>query len=283
MARRDEGKRRGDLAPESAVPGARSHGDAGPSGIHQASPRVASFGPFRLRAAERLLERDGDALKIGSRALEILIMLVEHAPEVVSKRDLIARAWGDLVVDDGSLRVNVAALRRTLGDGERGARYVTNVPGRGYCFAAPVTWIGALAAPSEAKSPQVSAPTLPRRLLRMVGRDDTVQQLAMRLREQRFISIVGAGGIGKTTVALAVAHEVLSDFSGAVHFVDLASLEDPRLVTGALASELGISVASDNPLPAILAFLREQRVLLLFDSCEHVIEVVAALAENIFR
>jgi predicted ATPase/DNA-binding winged helix-turn-helix (wHTH) protein len=230
-----------------------------------------------------LLERDGDALKIGSRALEILIMLVEHAPEVVSKRDLIARAWGNLVVDDGSLRVNVAALRRTLGDGESGARYVTNVPGRGYCFAAPVTWTGAQAAPSEAKSPQVSAPTLPRRLLRMVGRDDTVQQLAMRLREQRFISIVGAGGIGKTTVALAVAHEVLSDFSGAVHFVDLASLEDPRLVTGALASELGISVASDNPLPAILAFLGEQRVLLLFDSCEHVIEVVAALAENIFR
>jgi hypothetical protein len=117
----------------------------------------------------------------------------------------------------------------------------------------------------------------------MVGRDDTVQQLARRLREQRFVSIIGAGGIGKTTVALAVAHEVLSEFPGAVHFFDLAAREDPRLVAGALASELGISVVSDNPLPAILAFLGEQRTLLLFDSCEHVIEVVAALAENIFR
>lgn len=247
------------------------------------SPRVASFGPFQLRPTERQLERDGRALKIGSRALEILIMLVEHAPEVVSNRDLIARAWGDLVVDDGSLRVNVAALRRTLGGAESGARYVTNVPGRGYCFAAPVTWTEAPAATVEVTSPQVSAPSIPRRLLRMVGRDDTVQQLAMRLREQRFVSIVGAGGIGKTTVALAVAHEVLPDFRGAVHFLDLASLEDPRLVTGTLASQLGISVASDNPLPAILACLGEQRVLLLFDSCEHVIEVVAALAENIFR
>src|SRR6516164_6811837 len=231
MARCDEGEKCGDRAPESAVPGSGSHSDAGPSGTHHASPlRVASFGPFRLRATERLLERDGNALKIGSRALDILTMLVEHAPEVVSKRDLIARAWGDLVVDDGSLRVHVAALRKALGNGESGARYVTNVPGRGYCFAAPVTWTAAPAAPAEATSPQVSAPRLPRRLPRMVGRDDTVQELARRLREQRFVSIIGAGGIGKTTVALAVAHEVLSEFPGAVHFFDLATLEDPRLV-----------------------------------------------------
>src|SRR5246127_4623974 len=115
MSRRDEGERPGDRAPESAVTGSGSP-DAGPSGTHPATPsRVASFGPFRLRATERLLERDGDALKIGSRALDILTMLVEHAPEVVSKRDLIARAWGNLAVDDGSLRVNVAALRKTLG------------------------------------------------------------------------------------------------------------------------------------------------------------------------
>src|SRR5215471_16334999 len=125
MARRDEGEQSGDRAPESAVPGSGSHADAGPSGMHHAPSRVASFGPFRLRATERLLERDGAALKIGSRALDILTMLVEHAPEVVSKRDLIARAWGNLVVDDGSLRFHVAALRKTLGDGESGARYVT--------------------------------------------------------------------------------------------------------------------------------------------------------------
>src|SRR5246127_5911953 len=116
MSRRDEGERPGDRAPESAVTGSGSHADAGPTGTHPAARlRVASFGPFRLRATERLLERDGDALKIGSRALDILTMLVEHAPEVVSKRDLIARAWGNLAVDDGSLRVNVAALRKTLG------------------------------------------------------------------------------------------------------------------------------------------------------------------------
>ncbi len=99
---------------------------------------VIAFGHFRLRAAERLLEKDGVRLKVGSRALDILIALVERAPEVVSKRELLATVWPDLVVDEGSLRFHIAALRKVLGEGESGFRYVTNVAGRGYCFAAPI-------------------------------------------------------------------------------------------------------------------------------------------------
>jgi signal transduction histidine kinase len=99
---------------------------------------VIAFGHFRLRAAERLLEKDGVRVKLGSRALDILIALVERAPEVVSKRELLARVWPDLVVDEGSLRFHIAALRKVLGYGQSGTRYVTNVAGRGYCFAAPI-------------------------------------------------------------------------------------------------------------------------------------------------
>jgi signal transduction histidine kinase len=99
---------------------------------------IIAFGPFQLRAAERLLEKDGVAIKLGSRALDILIALVERAPGIVSKRELLARAWPDLIVDEGSLRFHIAALRKVLGEGESGFRYVTNVAGRGYCFAAPV-------------------------------------------------------------------------------------------------------------------------------------------------
>src|SRR5271163_5318251 len=90
-----------------------------------ALPRVAVFGPFRLRATARVLEKDGIALKIGSRALVILVALVEHAPDVVIKRELISRVWGRLVIDESSLRWHIAALRKTLGDDESGARYVT--------------------------------------------------------------------------------------------------------------------------------------------------------------
>jgi predicted ATPase/DNA-binding winged helix-turn-helix (wHTH) protein len=248
-----------------------------------AFPPVAAFGPFRLRVAERVLEKDGIPLKIGSRALDLLVTLVERAPEVVIKRDLISRVWGSLVVDESSLRWHIASLRKTLGEHESGARYVTNVVGRGYSFAATVTWTAGAPTTSESVTTPAFAARLPRRPLRIVGRDGAVRDLTKRLREQRFVSIVGAGGIGKTTVALAVAHDVLSEFSGAVQFLDLASIEDPQVVGGALASHLGLSVVSENPLPVILAFLRERRMLLVFDSCEHVIETVATLAENIFR
>src|SRR5258708_24206639 len=99
---------------------------------------VIAFGHFRIRATERLLEKDGVRLKLGSRALDILIALVERAPEVVTKRELLARVWPGLVVDEGSLRFHISALRKVLGDGASGATYVANVAGRGYCFAAPI-------------------------------------------------------------------------------------------------------------------------------------------------
>src|SRR5882672_8716309 len=100
---------------------------------------VASFGPFRLFAAERLLEKAGEPLQLGGRALDILIALVERAGEVVSRKELISRVWPDVFVDEANLRVHVSHLRKALGEGHYGARYVANVPGRGYCFVAPVT------------------------------------------------------------------------------------------------------------------------------------------------
>jgi predicted ATPase/DNA-binding winged helix-turn-helix (wHTH) protein len=242
---------------------------------------VVEFGPFRLRPAERVLEKDGVALKIGSRALDVLTMLVEQAPRVVSKRDLMARAWRTLVVDEGSLRFQIAALRKVLGDGESGARYIASVQGRGYAFAATVTAIAAKLTRSE-DAPSSSAVHLPRRPMRVLGREGVVRDLTRELRERRFVSVVGPGGIGKTTVALAVAHEVLSEFAGDVHFLDLAAIKDPKLVAAALASQLGLSVVSQNPIPTLLAFLSERRALLLLDSCEHLIEPAATLAEEVF-
>ncbi len=103
------------------------------------SLRLVLFGCMRTRG---LLEKNGTALKIGSRALDILITLLEHAPEVVSKRDLIRRVWGQLVVDEVSLPVQVNTLRKQLGDGDSSVSHDANctIPGRGYCFAGAVSW-----------------------------------------------------------------------------------------------------------------------------------------------
>jgi DNA-binding winged helix-turn-helix (wHTH) protein len=97
------------------------------------------FGPFRLLATQRLLLEGGQPLHIGSRAFDILIALVERPGQVVAKQELMARVWPDTCVTESNLKVHVAALRRTLGDGRPGQRYVVNVHGRGYVFVAPVT------------------------------------------------------------------------------------------------------------------------------------------------
>jgi len=267
-----------NAAAGSGPPRSQVEDDAPAVGLSVLRGKIASFGPFRLYVTERLLEKNGTALKIGSRALDLLIMLLENAPEVVSKHDLMQRVWGNLVVDEVSLRFHVAALRKQLGHVGSSAGFITNIPGRGYCFAGAVSW--AEAGPS--KRVRTAASQLPREPLLMVGRDNAVRELSALLKKQRFVSIVGAGGIGKTTIALTLAYRMLTEFQDGARFLDLGAVEDSRLLASLLASQLGLVTVSDQPLPVILAFLRERRMLLVFDSCEHLIEATAALAETIF-
>jgi predicted ATPase/DNA-binding winged helix-turn-helix (wHTH) protein len=238
------------------------------------------FGPYRLTPAERVLERDGRPLVMGSRALDLLILLVERAGEVVSRRDLMDRVWPDMIVEDVSLRVSVAGLRKALGDGVDGARYIVNVPGRGYCFVAPVAQITTRPAPIAA--PRAMTP-LPPRLSRMVGRDLTVANLADRLRQRRFVSIVGPGGMGKTTVAVAVAHQLADAFGGQVAFVDLTPLADSALVIATIAAAIGATPSELDPLAGLLTFVAERRMLVVLDNCEHLVDAVAMLVEQLCR
>ena len=186
---------------------------------------VASFGPFRLTRAERLLARDGAPVAIGGRALDVLIALIDRAGEVVSARELIDLVWPDVTVEEANLRVHIAALRKVLGDGKDGSRYIVNVAGRGYTFVAPVQRsVADRTAPIAAPAP----PGRPRNLpapLQLVGRNETVSTLSLLLLSSRFVSVVGPGGIGKTTVAVAVGHALRQEFGDdAVCFVDLGSL-----------------------------------------------------------
>jgi DNA-binding winged helix-turn-helix (wHTH) protein len=151
---------------------------------------VIVFGPFRLSPAERLLERAGVRLKLSDRAFDILIVLAEHAGQVVSKKDLIARAWPDTNVDEGNLRFHIASLRKVLADGNSGVRYVTTVPGRGYCLVVPIVRPSALRLLTT-KTRGAHANGLPSRLMRMVGRDEIVQSIQVQLEAKRFVSIVG--------------------------------------------------------------------------------------------
>lgn len=240
-----------------------------------------SFGAFRLLPKSRLLEKNGAPLHLGGRALDILIFLAERAGEVVDKRELVKRIWADVNVDEGSLRFHITSLRKALGDGGEGSRYVVNVPGRGYCFTAPLH----RAAPAENRPAATvsSLRSIPAPLAKMIGRDDAVEKIATELSLHRFVTIVGPGGIGKTSVALAVAHGQLAEFEGQVCFVDFGALTEPPLVPGTIAAALGLTVNSDDPIPGLLMSLRNRRTLLVLDSCEHIIDALAPLAERLVR
>jgi predicted ATPase/DNA-binding winged helix-turn-helix (wHTH) protein len=245
--------------------------------------RTVAFGPFTLIPSRRRLERSGVAIELGGRAFDILVALVERPHEVVSKRDLLSRAWPGLHVDDSSLRVTVSALRKTLGDGHVDDSYVTNVPGRGYCFVSPVT----IATDAVTAPPALDPPASPRRIpaltAKVVGREDAIGTIASQLLGQRFVSVVGSGGVGKTTVALSVAHSLSESFGDDVRFIDFGTLGDPQRVVTAVAAAVGVVVAPGDPIQSLRAALGRKRMLILLDGCEHLAESVTSLAEAIFH
>jgi predicted ATPase/DNA-binding winged helix-turn-helix (wHTH) protein len=238
------------------------------------------FGPFELNVAERTLKKANQVIPLGGRAYDILIALLEKAGEVVPKAELIAKAWPDVTVEEGSLRVHLSALRKALSDGQFGDKYIANIQGRGYSFIAPIT---RLPADHDRGGASEGLSNLPPALGRMVGRENVVLEIQGWLQtEQRLITILGAGGIGKTTVALSVGHGALADFSGAAFFVDLSTVSDQEHV-GAIASAVGLGPQFVDPKEALLNFLRPRRVLIILDSCEHLIEKTAEIADYIVQ
>lgn len=239
---------------------------------------ASAFGPFRLFPRQRLLLNQGERQLLGSRALDILIALVEQRGEVVSKKVLMERVWPDTHVVDGNLTVHLSALRRALRDGMSGNRYIITIPGHGYCFVAPVE-----REPCSESLPAVTA-EIPRQGLPMaptplVGRTEVIGYLTGILREERFVTIVGPGGVGKTAVACAAARALAASFGNRISFVDLAPIVDPTLLSKAVTEGLAFACTRDAP----FGRAAPRRVLLVLDNCEHMVEPVGRLIEDLLK
>jgi predicted ATPase/DNA-binding winged helix-turn-helix (wHTH) protein len=240
-----------------------------------------SFGPFELRCDQRALLRDGEVLPLGGRALDLLSYLVLRPGEVIAKRELIDHVWSNVTVEEGSLRVHVAAIRKTLGDGQFGNRYIANVQGRGYSFVGSVVRLESRTESSG--DVHRHQRQLPARPPRMIGRDPALGAIKQKLREDRFVTLLGPAGVGKTTLAVAVGHALAEDFNGDVYFSNLANLTDPNQVASVIGASLGLAPKSKDSGVELVDHIRSRKLLVILDGCEHVIEVVASIAEQFYQ
>lgn len=248
---------------------------------------VIGFGPFLLLARQHVLLRNGEPVTLGSRALYLLIALVTRAGELLEKSELISFAWPKVVVEECNLRAQIVALRRALGD-DGNFSYIVTVPGRGYRFVAPVTVQAAGEEPLplpviKAEPPKLEELGLPSPAVEVIGREALIASLADQVLSQRFVTITGPGGIGKTTVAMAVAHQLAQQSNLGTCFVDLAPATSGQWVAGMLASALGLQAVTGDPLQCVAATLADSRVLLVLDNCEHVLPATADAVETLLR
>lgn len=228
---------------------------------------IFCFDRCRLVVRERLLLKDEAPVTIGSRAFDLLLALVERAGDTVNSQELFESVWPDVVVAKGNLRVHVAGLRKALGDGQGGNRFIVSVAGRGYRFVAPVNRLQSFTAAVPVQN--------------MYGRGAVAAMLSSQLSRKRVISLSGPGAWGHTGVAFAIAHTLATDFEDAVRFVDLAAVENPAHVAMAVAAAIGCEVEEQRALNCVLRYLHDKKMLLAIDNCEHVFAGVAQFAERL--
>lgn len=246
----------------------------------RAAERTYTFGEFCLLPDRQVLLRGERPVSLGSRAFNILTLLVQRAGELVSNFEIEAYAWPGTYVHESNVKVQIAALRKTLrtvahDDGQA----ILNVPGRGYCFTGQVVVEGR-ARPSAARTTAaraaISAPAA-----QIIGRDDEIATLVELVSQHSLVTVVGAGGVGKTTLAWAAAERLATRYDAPACFVDLASIDDPHLVVDAIAAALDVRVDLTDVLGGVAAHLRATARLVILDNCEHLAAAVAAAAEQL--
>jgi predicted ATPase/DNA-binding winged helix-turn-helix (wHTH) protein len=267
--------------------------------MHAASEARAdiAFGRFLLLPHRRELLADGRPVKLGGRAFDVLMALVEAHGAVLSKNALMTRVWPDRIVEENNLQWQISALRAAFGPDRN---LIRTVPGRGYQFTAEIDTVygspAADAGPAIAAQPdprealrdevpgELSPTSLPEPISELIGRDDVLAEILSLASAHRLVTLTGAGGIGKTRLALAAARRLLPQFADGVWLAEFSPIADPGLVPVSVAAAIGLDLAGGEVTAQRVAqALAGRRLVLVLDTCEHVIGAAAALAEAVLQ
>lgn len=232
-----------------------------------------TFGRFTFDPASVALFDEGDPVQLGTIELKILNVLLETPGVLVSKAQLMSRVWGNSVVGDNALHVHIAGLRKRLGDNT-----ISTKRGAGYRFAVPFS--------REQKTSAVG--NLPIHAGRgtglspLIGRDDDLQQVAQLLGTARLVSLMGPGGVGKTSLGLQAARQCANHFANGTWLVELSTLHDPKAAASQIAATLGLGLGkTHNPLQTLARLIRDKNILLVLDNCEHLVDACAEICETL--
>lgn len=238
--------------------------------------QIFEIGSFRLDPDVGALTCDGRPTRLGVRGVAVLTALVQRGNEFVAKASLLDAAWPHAVVEEGNLAMQISAIRRVLAEAG-GARWIETLHRRGYRFVGPVKVIDDTAAISMSQRSN-----LPAALTSFIGREGELVELKRLLSTKRLLTIVGAGGIGKTRVALQAAAEVVDAYPDGVWLAELAPIRDPVLVATTVAHALDVEERTHTPaIESLRAYLKSRQALLVLDNCEHLLGASAQLAATL--
>ncbi len=250
------------------------------------APEEVAFGPFRMSVRQRILSDARGPVSLSSRAFDVLQALIEHREAVVSKEDLMRQVWGNIVVEENNLHVQIAAIRKVLGAENR---YIVTVPGKGYRFVGDLgSGLGGElvldGVPGGGGEPEAPLTNLPTQMTALIGRQEELQSLCALFDSARLVTLVGPGGVGKTKLALEAARRLLPRFPTGCWLVELGPVSDPALTASAVAGVLKLEEMQGRPLVESLAIaLRQRETLLVLDGCEHVAEAAGDMVAALLR